>query len=93
MLKLMGKKIFTILRPQFFLSKPVTQCALMEHVHLSGQMLDTKAQKNIDFFLRPFFLKTDAAGRLLILIQEKTDAGTFFFEIQTILSDIIQVRP
>ena len=32
-------------------------------------------------FLGPFFLKTDAAGRLFILIfiQQKTDAGTIFF--------------
>ena len=32
------------------------------------------------------FLKTDAAGRLFILIfiQQKIDAGTFFFEIQRI---------
>ena len=55
----------------------------------------SKAKKNIDMFLRPFFLKTDAAGRLFILIfiQQKTDAVTFFFEIHTIFSDIIQFRP
>ena len=54
-----------------------------------------RLKKNIALFLGPFFLKTDAAGRLFILIfiQQKTDAGTFFSEIQTIFSDIIQVRP
>ena len=41
-----------------------------------------RLKKNIDLFLGPFFLKTDAAGRLFI--QQKTDSGTFFFEIQTI---------
>ena len=54
----------------------------------------SKAKKSIEMFLGPFFLKTDVAGRLFILIfiQQKTDAGTFFFEI-TIFLDIIQVRP
>ena len=51
-----------------------------------------------------FILKTDGAGRVLIFIQaKKTDAGTFFFKLETIFfkncvcrvisSDIIQVRP
>ena len=40
-----------------------------------------RPKKNIELFLRPFFLKTDAAGRgfIFIFIQQKTDAGTFFF--------------
>ena len=40
-----------------------------------------RLKKKRGLFLGPFFLKTDAAGRLFILIfiQQKTDAGTFFF--------------
>ena len=58
-------------------------------------LIIVRLKKNIGLFLGPFFFKTDAAGRLFILsfIQQKTDAGTFFFEIQTILSGIFQVRP
>ena len=37
-------------------------------------------QKNIEWFLRPFLLKADAAGWLLkFFIQQKTDAGTIDF--------------
>ena len=44
-----------------------------------------KAKKNIELFLRPPFGKTDASeGGYLIFIQQKTDAGTFFFETRTI---------
>ena len=52
-------------------------------------------KKKYWFDSQAIFLKTDAAGRLfiLILIQQKTDAVNFFFKIQTIFLDIIQVRP
>ena len=41
----------------------------------------SKAKKKYCFVSRAIFFKTDAAGRLFILIfiQQKTDAVTFFF--------------
>ena len=45
---------------------------------VESKMFDLGLKKR-GLFLGPFFLKTDAAGRLFILIyiQQKTDAGTF----------------
>ena len=44
---------------------------------------------------RAIFLKTDAAEQLFYFnfYSAENRCGYFFFEIQTIFSDIIQVRP
>ena len=54
---------------------PVTQIGKTFIIHF-------KLKKKEDCFSGHFFLKTDAAGRLFILIfiQQKTDAGTFFIK-------------
>ena len=85
--------------------QPVNSSGKCGHGKYSKNHLSGKAKKKLNCFSGHSFKKTDAAGRvfILIIIQQKTDAGTFFSKFRTIFfkscactaisADIIQDRP
>ena len=99
-LKVSSYSIFPLLNIVFILEN--TLYVLYSCLHAKKV---SKAKKNIELFLMPFFKKQMRQGGFIFsfLFRQKTDAGTIFSKLRTIFfkscactvisSDIIQVRP